>query len=137
MPTAPSFLSSRRVFENTGPSPVTDFSYGGGIPEYFSLNQSLRIILWPRKIFFFAKFELLVCVPSSFCYHKCGSENYNSLWSSQLTTCLMVVCRDFIFSFFCRFHLCMIEIVRCPQIINKLRWLMGCDSEHIFKNKLE
>lgn len=29
------------------------------------------------------------------------------------------------------------EIVGCPGIINKLRWLMACDSEHIFKNKLE
>lgn len=29
------------------------------------------------------------------------------------------------------------EIVGYPEIINKLRQLMGYDSEHIFKNKLE
>ena len=27
--------AQRRVFENTGPSPVTDFCYGEGIPEHF------------------------------------------------------------------------------------------------------
>lgn len=61
----------------------------------------------------------------------------NPLWSSQLSTCLMLVCRYFIFFFMQDFIFARSEIVGCPEIINKLRPLMVCDSEHIFKNKLE
>lgn len=136
--------AKRRVFETMGAffSHLSDHCYGEGRSEFqrtfFEPFVSKIISYSEGKNFLY---RVWVTGSSTFLflpYHKFWlKNNHNPLWSSQLTTCLMFVCRYFIFFFMQDFIVVWSEIVGCPEIINKLRRLMGCDSEHIFKNKLE